>query len=254
MKLAVSNLAWDAQDNQEVFKLLNDLDINNVEGVLSKIDSWDNLTKEKIQYYSDLLKDNNLGINSLQSLFFNVKCDDISNVDVILTHFQRLIDYSKILSVNVLVFGTPSLRKKINEWENYLIEIFTKLDEMLEGTGIYVLIEPNSKVYGGEFFHNLSEITDFILTNKLKNIKTMIDTHNLLLEGYDPVTEIETHYPLINHIHISEEKLKPLTDHSFHIKFSNKIKSMGYNKTVTYELNKCDNLQDTLKVFSTLYQ
>jgi len=77
MKLAVSNLAWDVQDNQKVFKLLNDLDINNVEGVLSKIDTWDNLTEEKIQSYSNLLKDNNLGINSLQSLFFNVRCDDI---------------------------------------------------------------------------------------------------------------------------------------------------------------------------------
>ena len=254
MKLAISNLAWDVQDNQKVFKLLNDLEINNVEGVLSKIDSWDNLTEEKIQSYSNLLKDNNLGINSLQSLFFNVKCDNISNVEVILNHFQRLINYSKILSVNVLVFGTPSLRKKIDGWENYLIEIFTKLDEMLDGTGIYVIIEPNSKVYGGEFFHNLSEITDFILINKLKNIKTMIDTHNLLLEGDDPITEIENHYSLINHIHISEEKLKPLKDHTFHIKFSNKIKSMGYDKTVTYELNKCDYLQDTLEVFTALYQ
>ena len=254
MKLAVSNLAWDVQDNQKVFKLLNDLDINNVEGVLSKIDTWDNLTEEKIQSYSNLLKDNNLGINSLQSLFFNVKCDDISNVEVILNHFQRLINYSKILSVNVLVFGTPSLRKKISGWENHLIEIFTKLDEMLKGTEIYIIIEPNSKVYGGEFFHNLSEITDFILTNKLKNIRTMIDTHNLLLEGDDPITEIENHYSLINHIHISEEKLKPLKDHTFHIKFSNKIKSMGYDKTVTYELNKCDYLQDTLEVFTALYQ
>jgi sugar phosphate isomerase/epimerase len=254
MKLAVSNLAWDVQDNQKVFNLLNELGINNVEGVLSKIDSWNNLTEEKIQSYSDLLKSNNLGINSLQSLFFNVECNDISNVEIILNHFQRLINYSKILSVNVLVFGTPSLRKKIDGWENYLIEIFIKLDEMLEGTGICVLIEPNSKVYGGEFFHNLSEITNFILTNNLKNIKTMIDTHNLLLEGDDPILEIENHYELISHIHISEEKLKPIKDHLFHITFSNKIKSMGYNKTLTYELNKCDNLQETLEVFTLLYQ
>jgi sugar phosphate isomerase/epimerase len=254
MKLAVSNLAWDIQDNQKVFNSLNKLNINNVEGVLSKIDSWENLTEEKIQSYSELLKSNNLGINSLQSLFFNVECDDISNVEIILNHFQRLINYSKILSVNVLVFGTPYLRKKIDGWENYLIEIFTKLDEMLDGTGIYVLIEPNSKIYGGEFFHNLSEITDFILTNALKNIKTMIDTHNLLLEGDDPILEIEKYYSLINHIHISEEKLKPIENYTFHITFSNKIKSMGYDKTVTYELNKCDNLQDTLEVFTSLYQ
>jgi sugar phosphate isomerase/epimerase len=82
----------------------------------------------------------------------------------------------------------------------------------------------------------------------------MIDTHNLLLEGDDPILEIENHYQLINHIHISEEKLNPIKDRLFHITFSNKIKSMGYDKTVTYELNKCDNLQDTLEVFTSLYQ
>ena len=41
MKLSVSNLAWDVQDNQKVFYLLNELGINNVEGVLTKIDNWD---------------------------------------------------------------------------------------------------------------------------------------------------------------------------------------------------------------------
>jgi sugar phosphate isomerase/epimerase len=254
MKLAVSNLSWDFQDNQKVFNSLKELGIGNVEGVLSKIDSWENLTEQKIQSYSDLLKNNNLIINSIQSLFFNLECNDISNEEIILNHFQRLINYSKILSVNTLVFGTPSLRKKIDGWETHLIRIFTKLDEMLDGTGIYLVIEPNSKIYGGEFFNNLSEITEFILTNKLKNIKTMIDTHNILLEGDDPIIEIEKYFFLIYHIHISEEKLNPLINHSFHIKFSNKIKSMGYNKIVTYELNKCDNLHDTLEVFTSLYQ
>jgi hypothetical protein len=89
----------------EIKKYINEnsleLSKKNTSKLLSKIDSWDNLTEEKIQSYSNLLKDNNLGINSLQSLFFNVKCDDISNVEVILNHFQRLINYSKILSVKL---------------------------------------------------------------------------------------------------------------------------------------------------------
>jgi sugar phosphate isomerase/epimerase len=254
MKLAVSNLAWDKQDNQKTFDLINELDITYIEGVLSKIDEWDNLNEDRIQSYSNELKSHNISINSIQSLFFNVKCDDISNVEVILDHFQKLINYSKILSVNILVFGTPSLRKKINGWESYLIEVFTKLDSMLIGTGIEVLIEPNSKIYGGDFFHRISEISDFILDNDLKNIKTMIDTHNLILEGDDPINELEKYYHLISHIHISEENLMPISNQLYHTKFSNKIKTIGYNKIITYELKKCDNLRNTLEVFASIYK
>ena len=81
----------------------------------------------------------------------------------------------------------------------------------------------------------------------------MIDTHNLIMEGIDPCNEIIKYYDKINHIHISEPGLVPITDTKFHLQFSNIIKSLKYDKIITYELLKCENLESTIEEFKFIY-
>jgi len=254
MNLALSNFAWDAQESEETFNTLKKIGITSIEGVLSKLNSWEELSNDKITEYKSLLDSQGISILSLQSLFYGVKCDSILDEDIFINHFSKLIEYSKLLSVKVLVFGSPSLRKKSTGWDVLLSSIFKKLDTLLDGTGIQISIEPNSKIYGGEYFFTVPEIVDFITLNQLKNIKTMIDTHNIILEDSDPIKELEYNYEYINHIHISEKKLGPINNPNFHLKFSNQIKELGYNKTITYEVMKCENIMDSVKNFYEIYK
>jgi sugar phosphate isomerase/epimerase len=158
------------------------------------------------------------------------------------------------LGVKVLVFGSPGLRKKTNGWEDSLIEIFTYVDNILIGTDIKVLIEPNTSSYGGEFFHTVSDIVNFIESNNLKNVRTMIDTHNSLLENLDPNVELVNYFNYIEHIHISEPKLVVIKEDEFHINFSKTIKNSEYNKTITYEVMKSIDLIPSIKTFSKIYR
>jgi sugar phosphate isomerase/epimerase len=99
----------------------------------------------------------------------------------------------------------------------------------------------------------VDEIVDFIESNNFKNIKTMIDTHNIILEGEDPITVLDRNYNHIYHIHVSEENLKPLMDIDFHLKFSDKLKSLDYKGIVTYELLPCDDFENEIKLFKKIY-
>jgi sugar phosphate isomerase/epimerase len=81
----------------------------------------------------------------------------------------------------------------------------------------------------------------------------MIDTHNLKLEGYDPIIELSKYYDYINHIHISEIKLTPIINPDIHINFSNELKKLGYNQIITYEVLKCDNIESEIKKFVEIY-
>jgi sugar phosphate isomerase/epimerase len=254
MNLALSNFAWDTQESEETFNTLKKIGIASIEGVLSKLNPWEELSDTKIVEYKTLLNSHGISILSLQSLFYGVKCDSILDEDIFINHFSKLIEYSKLLSVKVLVFGSPSLRKKSTGWDVLLPAIFKKLDTLLDGTGIQISIEPNSKIYGGEYFFTVPEIVDFITLNQLKNIKTMIDTHNIILEDSDPLKELEDNYEYINHIHISEKKLTPIKNANFHLKFSNQIKELGYNNTITYEVMKCENIMDSVKNFYEIYK
>lgn len=254
MKLAVSNFAWNNHNSDIMFDHLKTLNINNIEGVLSKIDSWENLTTNRILDYKNYLNSNGMLIPSLQSLFYNVECDSIFDKDKFLSHIKKLIFLSKTLSVNILVFGSPSLRKKVENWYPLLIGIFEEIDMLLEETNIQLVIEPNAKIYGGEFFHSVSEIVHFVEVNDFKNIKTMIDTHNILLEGNDPIVDFNEFYNYISHIHISENKLKPIENYDFHTTFSDEIKKLNYNKIITYEVNECNNIHTSIEEFNKIYK
>jgi len=254
MKLAVSNFAWDVKNSDKMFNHLKSLNINNIEGVLSKIDTWDNLSINKIYEYKNYLDSNNISIPSLQSLFYNVDCQTIFDEKKFISHIEKLISFSKILSVKILVFGSPSIRKKVTGWELLLIKIFKKVDNLLEGTNIKLLIEPNSKIYGGDFFYTISEIVEFISKNNLRNIMTMIDTHNLKLEGINPIDDLRLYYNHINHIHISEDNLQPIIDIQSHLEFSKEIKELKYDKVITYELIEHENIYSSIEVFSKIYK
>lgn len=253
MKLAISNFAWDFSENTNIFEILKKHQIPNVEGVLTKIDNWGDLTSEKVLNFKSLLDSYDLTIESLQSIFYGVNCDGLHDGKVIIPHIEKVLEYSKILGVKTLVLGSPNLRRNTPNLLIELSNVFKVLDKILENSGIEISLEPNTKSYGGDYFHNLTDIVIFISENNFKNIKTMIDTHNLILEGIDPCKEITKYFNVVNHIHISEQGLKPIQDIEFHKKFSQTIKTLKYDKIVTYELLKCENLESTIDEFKNLY-
>jgi sugar phosphate isomerase/epimerase len=254
MNLSVSNLAWDNHENEQILEIFSDIGINKIEGVPSKINSWDKLTNTEISQYKEYLDSKNLSMKSMQSIFFNTKIIDFKNQDEVITHFEQLIEISKILGVNVLVLGSPKLRKKYDGWSEDLIRIFNRLDFILDGTSIRVVIEPNTSMYGGEYFFTVFEIVDFIKKNGFKNIKTMIDTHNVILENENPIEILELYYDYIEHIHISEVNLSPFKNNEFHNNFSKKLQEMKYSKIITYEVLKHDSLRDSVKSFVDTYR
>ena len=254
MNLAVSNFAWDFNNIDHVGKILNENNINHIELVFSKYKDWSELNESEIHNLKELLTKHNLSCLSSQSLFFNIDCKSIvTESEKFVNHFRTLISYSKILGIKTLVFGSPGLRKTNDVIDSNLHETFKKIDELLDDTGVQLCIEPNSSVYGGDFFYTISEIVNFIKTHDFSNIFTMCDTHNSWLENKDPNEELVEFFPYIKHIHISEPKLVPIDNEYTHSRISKTLKDLEYNGVITYELNKCDAFDDTVRHFNLIY-
>jgi sugar phosphate isomerase/epimerase len=153
------------------------------------------------------------------------------------------------MNIKKIIFGSPFIRKI---WTKDTIKLFHSIDNILENCDVEFLIEPNSKNYGFEYFFTVEEIYKFIKFNKFNNIKTMIDTHNILLSNCNPMEDLEAYFEMISHIHISENKLSPIIESDFHYEFSNKIKELKYDKVVTYEVlkNKNINLDKFIDIYS----
>lgn len=255
MNLALSNLAWDFKDNDIVFNKLIEKNILRIEGVLTKIDEWDSLNDSKIIKFKKKLDEFGIDIKSIQSIFYNVKCDGVGDTNKIINHIKKLITYCEILDVDIMVFGSPNLRS--GNIDNSVTHTFKIIDELLIEADMEISIEPNSKIYGGNYFFILDEIVSFIKDNNFKKIKTMVDTHNLVLEGYCPSEEFIKYKQYINHIHISEPGLKPISDVETHIKFYNTLKNNSYCNTITYEVNGLKefdlNIDNFIKIYKPIY-
>lgn len=253
MKLALSNFAWDLGENESMFETLSSIGIENIEGVLTKINNWDLLTEYELVEYKNSLNRHGIKMESIQSIFYGVDYSSLSDYKTI-DHYKKLIEYCEILGVKIMVLGSPSLRKSVGGWYDNITAIMKEVDRMLNNSRIQLSIEPNTKIYGGNYFHKIGEIVSFIAYNKFKNIKTMVDTHNVKLEGLDPLKELKKNSKHINHIHISEPNLNKLNDLEFHERFSNQLKELDYDGIVTYEVVRCDGLIDSIKEFYNIYK
>ena len=251
MNLSISNSAWENENLTTIVKILKNNNITNIEAVFTKLCEWDNVDENKLFDFKKLLNSNSISISSIQSIFHGVKVGSLDNNNDIINHLKKVIKYSKLLGIETIVLGSPNLRKK--ETFNSLNQLFEKIDILLQQNNLFLCLEPNSRVYGGEYFFTIGEIVDFLKITNLKNIKTMIDTHNLILEGDSPIEILKTHFEYIHHIHISEPSLKPISNQVFHTDFSKTIKDTGYNKLITYELLQHPNFEKNINIFSKIY-
>ena len=247
MNIGLSQLAF---DSPEIYSKLKELGFSYVEGVLTKIAPWDSLSQTSLKQFKSDLNINTLECYSIQSIFYNYPVSSLCD-EKILPHFCNLVKHCKTLDAKIMVLGSPNLRKLEPNYISKLDNLFSELDKLLEDTGITVVIEPNCNLYKGQYFYCCSEIKCFIKANNFKNIRTMIDTHNLLNEGMDPIKEFERNIELIEHVHISENGLEPLNNIEFHKNFADALKSNWYNKGVTYEVKKTDKLG--LEQFAAIY-
>ena len=250
MNIGLSHLAF---DSDEIYKEIKELGFSYVEGVLTKIASWDSLSQTGLNQFKSRLNDNTLECYSIQSIFFNTPITSLCD-EKVLVHFCKLIEFCKMLDTKIMVLGSPTLRKIEPDYWKKLDKLFCNLDELLEDTGIKVVIEPNCGLYKGQYFYTCSEIKCFIKANNLHNIRTMIDTHNLLNEGMDPIKEFERNIEFIDHVHISENGLEPVNRIDFHYMFASALKSNFYNQGITYEVKKSENIKDSIKIFADIYK
>jgi sugar phosphate isomerase/epimerase len=250
MKLGVSNLAWENSELENIIPILKINGIKYIETVLPKYINWEVLDTTNLLNYIDILYKHDLLTLSTQSIFYNSSVKHFSDPNFI-NHLKKVFDVSKLLNIDFVVLGAPTMR--LSHISKELIFNLHLIDSYIKNTNQILLLEPNSKIYKGDYFYTVSEIVNFIEGNKFSNIKTMIDTHNIILENEDPTENYLKYKNLISHIHISEKGLDSFAPTEKHITLSNTLKQTNYNGLVIYEAKPSNNLTIDIEQFAKIY-
>lgn len=248
MKLAISELAW--PESVTDLQTLNELGINFIETVIPKHIDWNLINFNKFNQFINYLSLNNINVRSTQSITYNSNVDSFVS-DTFVEHIQRVSDICYHVNITSIVLGAPTLRTKYDLIK--LVENFTKIDLILQSRNQTLLIEPNSRLYNGEYFFTIDEIIKFLDINDFTNIKTMIDTHNIILEGQPPAEVFEMYHSYIKHVHVSENNLSNFKDSKYHHDLSDKLIKLKYDGLVVYECMKSPTLLGDIKLFSYIY-
>jgi sugar phosphate isomerase/epimerase len=250
LKLGISSLAWDNDiDYKNLFSVLKDNNIKFIEIVLPKFIDWKVNDTSKLSDFVNNVLFNGLYIKSTQSLYYGTGINSYHSLDFI-KHLEHVMNICKNIGVTHLVLGAPTMRTQDKVG---LSKIFSYIDSVLKENDQILLLEPNSKIYNGNYFFTVNEINNFIKTNNFNNIKNMIDTHNVLLEKENPTDIILNKKYDIKHIHISEQNLSGFTSSKHHDLFSQTLKENKYDGLIIYEAQSSPNLINDIKIFSKTY-
>ncbi|MBI0162187.1 sugar phosphate isomerase/epimerase [Bartonella sp. M0283] len=221
MRLSISNIAWDSEEDAAVARLLQKYAVDAIDIAPAKYFKNPRETKD-----TDILRvknwwaDQGIEITGMQSLLFGTQglnvFGDNAIKDEMLDHLQAICNIANGLQATRLVFGSPKNRDRNglddDEVKKQATEFFYRLGEIAEKNSVVICLEPNPPRYGANFMTNSADTAAIVRLVNHNAIGMQFDTGALQINGEDPEAVLKQYSDIIKHIHASEPDLVPLGD------------------------------------------
>lgn len=244
-KLTISNIAWNLDEELNVFNSLNEFQVQNIELAPTKIfNDIYTCSDSTILEYKEFLNKHNLNPCAFQSILFGENDLQVFNKNTWNKFFKRIerVAYiAKLLNVKVLVFGAPKNRIKNNRDYNIAIEFFQRVSEIIKPYNCNIGLEANPTIYNCDFLNTTKEVIEFVKQVNCENIQLHLDTGAMLINHEDINLIKDIDIPIC-HVHLSEEYLKTLEhDIYFYEKVFILLKERKYNNYISIEMKRQEN-------------
>ena len=261
-KIAISNLAWNYTEDESVFEIMKEQEVNRLEFCPFRESGAFNATNlPTVDSLRETMHKHSISIVSMQSLLYNhpelTIFDSNLTREKTLDHLIKVIYFASEIGSKTLVFGSPKNRIKGSMANNRAISIaidfFGRIAEICQKMNIVFCIEPMPVDYGADFIINTTEAVDLVKKINIKSFKMNLDLGSLILNREDPEEVIYESIEHAGHLHISEPFLKIVRrDYLFHKKISDTIKKSSYSGNLSIEMlpSKSENLNTISKTLS----
>lgn len=221
MRLAISNIAWDTVDDEQMATLLQRYLVDAIDIAPSKyFPDMINTTDEEIVRVKNWWLSRGIEITGMQSLLFGTTGLNVFGAadiqQAMLQHLSSVCRIAAGLGATRLVFGSPKNRDRTGlsdeETMNIAVSFFRQLGDIAQNYGVLICLEPNPSCYGANFMTNSIETAQVVQAINHPAIKMQLDTGAITINGEDPAKVLQDYAPLIGHIHASEPNLLPLGD------------------------------------------
>lgn len=262
MKLSISNIAWSADKDYQMYRILSDRKFRGLEIAPTRIWTdvpYDHLSEAK-EYSVMLLRDFGLEVSSMQSIWFGITDNIFASEEC----RQRLIEYTKkairfaeIINCGNLVFGCPKNRNKAMEnKEEEVYSFFKTIGDFAYEHQTRIALEANPTIYNTNFINTTDEAFSFVRKINSKGLLVNYDLGTCIVND-ENLSSLEKNMEYVNHIHISEPNLELIEKRKIHKDLAKLLKNNKYNGYVSLEMKKQDNINiliDAIEYIKEVFQ
>ena len=247
MKLAVSNIAWASDEEEEVADTLRREQVQHIEIAPTKIFNDPTATTlAKRQRYERFWADRGISIVAFQSLLFGRPdleiFGDVSVRKETLDVLSRFIELAGQLGVQRLVFGSPKNRivpdaMSRDEAFSVAVKFFAELGQVAVDHDTCFCIEPNPPAYGCNFVTSANDGLALVTAVGHAGFGLHLDAAGMTLAGDSLSNAIKTAGPDLKHFHASAPYLAQLEEELVdHASAARALRTIRYDGYVSIEM------------------
>jgi sugar phosphate isomerase/epimerase len=247
MRLAVSNLAWPADQEEITLGWMAGHGVQGVEVAPTRVADWTALTAGLVAEYRARLSAAGLVASSLQAILFGRSelhlLGEAASFAGLCDHMRRVVDIAAALGAGVLVFGSPRNRQRGNltEAEAWLRgrERLPLLGEIAAAAGVAIGIEPVPAFYGNDYLTGWSDVLRMVQEVDHPGIRVHLDNGCVALGGDSIGDAVTQSNGWLAHFQAAQPELggfdQPIENHHA---AAAALRTCGYDQWVAIEMRE----------------
>lgn len=221
MRLAISNIAWDVEEDEAIAALLRRHAVDAIDIAPGKyFPEPARATDQDIARVRAWWAERGIELTGMQALLFGTTGLNLFAAQAVqeamLAHLGAVCRIAGGLGATRLVFGSPKNRDRTGLDDRQVQEIstrfFRQLGDIAQSHGVMICLEPNPSCYGANFMTGSLETLAVVEQVDHPAVRMQLDTGAITLNEEDAAEVVEHCAPYIGHVHASEPNLVPLGD------------------------------------------
>lgn len=247
MKLSISNIAWSADYDTEMYQYLQEVGFQGLEIAPTRIfpeNPYDKLSEAKD--WACLLKEKyGIEVPSMQSIWYGHQEKIFGSKEerkILIDYTKKAVDFAEAIGCKNLVFGNPRNRDTDDIPGNYpiAIDFFREIGDYAAEHNTTIAIEANPPIYNTRFINRTEQAVELAYKCGSVGVKVNVDLGTIIYNEED-INYLRQIPEFINHVHISKPGLAPIEKSELHNALFSILKKIGYDKYASIEMgNKAD--------------
>lgn len=252
MKLSISNIAWQADQDADVYELMKKYGFSGLEIAPTRLFPENPYGKlsEAAKFSKELKAREGFKIPSMQSIWFG-KTEKLFGSEeernTLFEYTKQAIDWAEVIGCGNLVFGCPRNRFLPEDVDSKVaFSFFRELGQYALSHHTSIGMEANPPIYNTNYINSTPEAIDLVESVDSEGFGLNLDI-GTVIQNSESIEELTGKVHLINHVHISEPGLGLIERRELHRELKTLLESENYNGFISIEMSKREKLEEIEK-------